>query len=108
MLQRALPFEHGPAGKIVLRHLREDRLEVDLPVAERAKTSCTIDPSRVAAIHALSAVGPKLRVLHMKRLDARVIDIDEREVIEFLQHEVARIEQDVRARMIVDRREKAL
>src|SRR5450432_2560211 len=35
VLQRALPLEHRPAVVVVLRHLREDRAEVDLAVAER-------------------------------------------------------------------------
>src|SRR5690349_21570130 len=37
VLQAALPFEHRPAVVVVLRHLREDRAEIDLAVAERAK-----------------------------------------------------------------------
>ena len=34
VLQRALPFKHGPAGKIVLRHLRKNHAEIDLAIAE--------------------------------------------------------------------------
>src|SRR3954470_17054469 len=44
MFDTALPLEHRPAGIIVLRELREDRLEVHLPVAERTEPPGAIDP----------------------------------------------------------------
>src|SRR5687767_7222410 len=50
MLQTALPLEHGPAVVAVLRHLREDRLEVDLAVAERAEAPGAVDPGLVARV----------------------------------------------------------
>jgi hypothetical protein len=57
MLQAAFPFEHGPAGIIVLRQLREDRAEIDLAVAQRAEAAGAVDPAAVAAIHARRPVG---------------------------------------------------
>jgi len=36
MLEAAFPFEHRPARIVVAGELREDAVEVDLPVAERA------------------------------------------------------------------------
>src|SRR6185369_12975278 len=106
MLQRALPFEHGPARKIVLRHLREDRAEVDLPVAQRAEAPRALDPAAIAAIDTLPPIRTKLGVLHVKGLDALVIDIDEREVVELLQDVVTRIEQYVCAPVVLHGREK--
>src|SRR5215475_7881630 len=44
MLEAALPLQHGPSRVVVLRHLAEDRLEVDLPVAERAEPARPVDP----------------------------------------------------------------
>src|SRR5437870_9726085 len=80
VLQAALPLEHGPAVVAVLRHLREDGAEVDLPVAERAEAPGPVHPRLVAGVHALPAGGPELRVLHVEGLDALVIDVDELEV----------------------------
>src|SRR6202021_1583836 len=54
MLQAALPLKHGPSGIIVLRHLGKNRVEVDLPIAQRAKPAWPVDPGLVAAIHAAS------------------------------------------------------
>src|SRR5690606_40324001 len=57
VLQAALPLQHRPAPEVVLRELREDRLEIDLPVAERAEAAGTVDPVLVAAIHAAARIG---------------------------------------------------
>src|SRR5471032_1940596 len=108
MLQRALPFKHSPAGKIVLGHLREDRPEVDLPVAQRPETSRAIHPPRITAIYPLAPVRTKLRVLHMESLDAFVINIDELKVVQLLQQKMTGIEQDVRTRMIVHGSKKTI
>src|SRR5690606_8558729 len=45
---------------------------------------------------------------HVKCLYPLVIEVDELEIVELLQHEVTRIEQDVRAPMAADRVEEAL
>src|SRR5258707_11911756 len=101
MLQRTLPFQHRPAGKIVLRHLREDRAEIDLPIAKRPETPRTFDPAVIAAVHTLLALRTKLRILHMKRLDALMIDVDEREVVELLEDEIALGVENVSARVLL-------
>ena len=44
----------------------------------------------------------------MKRAHPFVINIEESKIIHLLQHHVARIVQNIRARMIADRAEKAL
>src|SRR5271166_4000514 len=48
MLQAAFPFQHRPGRVAVLRQLREDAGEIDLPVAERAEAARPLDPGRVA------------------------------------------------------------
>src|SRR5947208_13118893 len=69
MLDRALPLHDGPAGIVVLCQLREDRLEVNLPVAERAKTSGPIDPVLITAVHAGFSGRAELSVLDVKNAD---------------------------------------
>src|SRR5258706_2856105 len=108
MLEAAFPLEHRPAFVAVLRHLREDRLEVDLPVAERAEAPGAVHPRLVARVHALAAVRAELGVLDMQRLDARVVDVDELEVVELLQHEVRWVVVDAAARVVVDTLEEHL
>ena len=98
MLQRAFPFEHRPAVVIVLRELGEDAAEIDLAVAQRAEAAGPVDPALIAAIDALPAGRIELGVLHVERLDALVIDVDEGEIVELLQHEVRRVVVDVAAR----------
>src|SRR4249920_2505771 len=73
VLQRALPLEHGPAVVVVLGHLREDRAEVDLAVAERAEASGPLQPRLVARVHALASGRPKLGVLDVQRGDPLVV-----------------------------------
>src|SRR3569623_1323303 len=100
MLERAFPFEHCPAREIVLRQFGKDRAKIDLAVAERAEAPRALHPAAITAVHALPAVRPELRVLLMKRLDALVIYVDERKVVELLQNEMARVVEDIRARML--------
>src|SRR5262245_49752173 len=54
MLETAFPLQHGPAREVVLRELGEDRLEIDLAVAERAEAAGAIGPGLVAAIDSLT------------------------------------------------------
>jgi len=68
MLQRALPFQHCPAGVVVLRQLREDRAEIDLTVTERAKTTGPAEPITVAAIDPLASVRAEFASLTWKDL----------------------------------------
>src|SRR5690349_21288616 len=70
MLEGAFPFEHRPARVVVLRHLGEDRLEVDLPIAQRAEAAGPLLPALVAAVHALPPVGTELGILDVEGLDA--------------------------------------
>ena len=98
MLQAAFPFEHGPGIVIVLGELGEDRAEIDLSVAERAEPAGAVDPALIAAIDADAAGRIELRILHVERLDALVVEIDEGEIVELLQQEMARIVVDARAR----------
>src|SRR5882672_11993647 len=70
VLDAALPFQHGPAGVVVGRHLREDRGEVDLPVSERTEPARALEPGLEAAVHALFAGRVELGILHVEDLDA--------------------------------------
>jgi hypothetical protein len=108
VLQAALPLQHCPAREIVLRELREDRLEVDLAVPERPEPTGPIDPVLVAAVHAAARTGAKLRVLDVEDADARVVSVDEAQVVDLLQQQVARVVQDLRARVVIHHVEEAL
>src|SRR5213083_2050084 len=108
MLDAALPFEHRPAGIVVLRELREDRLEVHLTVAERTEPAGTIDPRLESAIHALPAGRIELGILDVKHADAVMIKIDVLEIVELLQHEVTGIVQQVAAFVTADALEEHL
>src|SRR5262245_57698093 len=66
VLDAALPFEHRPPGVVVLRQLREDRLEVHLTVARGTEPPGAIDPRLVPAVHALTSVRIELCVLDVK------------------------------------------
>src|SRR5450755_2035676 len=94
-LDTAFPLHDSPAVEAVLREFRENTGEVHLPIAERAEASCPFDPGLVAAVDTLSPRRVKLRVLHVKHFDAIVIEINELQIIELLQHEMAGIEQHI-------------
>ena len=102
MLEAALPFNHRPALEVVCGEVGEDAAEIDLSVAQRAKPPGPVDPGLVSAVNALAAARIELRVLDVEHLDAVGVDVDEGEIVELLQHEVARIVEDVAARMVVD------
>ncbi|MNS95797.1 hypothetical protein D3C72_1300690 [compost metagenome] len=108
VLQAALPLQHCPAGEVVLRELREDRLEIDLAIAERTESPRTIDPVLVAAIHATAGTGVVLRILDVEHADAVVVAVDEAEVVHLLQQQMAGVVQDLRAGMLVHYIEEAL
>ena len=103
MLQRAFPFDHGPAVEIVGGHLREDRAEIDLAVAERAEAAGAVDPALIAAIDALPAGRVELGILDVEHLDPVFVDVDVVEIIEALQHIVRGIVEHVGARMVPTR-----
>src|SRR5258708_691112 len=106
MLQAAFPFVNGPAGEIIRRELREDRLEIDLAVAERAVTPCALEPTFIAAINALLRGRIELGVLDMKHLDAIVIGVDEAQIVHALLDVVTGVVIDVAALMTADRVEE--
>src|SRR5438046_9095084 len=99
-LDAAFPFEHGPTVKTVLRELGKNGFEVDLAIAGRAEPSGAVDPRLKTPVHALAAARAELGVLHVKHLNSVVIEIDEFEIVELLQDEMAWIEQNVAAGMI--------
>ena len=86
-----------------MRHLGEDAAEIDLPVAERTEPARALDPGRIAGIDALPPGRIEFGVLDVERLDALVIDVDEGEIVELLQHEVRGVVQDVAALVAVQR-----
>src|SRR6266545_3306073 len=97
VLDAALPLEHRPAGIVVLGELREDRLEVHLPVAQGTEPAGAIDPRLEPAIHALAAGRIELGILDVKHADALVIEVDVLEIVELLQYEVTGIVQQIAA-----------
>src|SRR5581483_1869584 len=96
-LQAAFPLEHRPSVKVVLSKLRKNSSEVDLAIAQRAKASHARNPGLITAVNSLAAARAKLRIFHVKHLDSRVIDIDEFQIVELLQHEMAGIKKDIAA-----------
>src|SRR5579863_427083 len=106
--QSTFPFEDCPAREIVLCHLGKDGPEIDLTVSQRAEASSALDPSLVAAVHALAPRGAKLGVLDVKCPDPLVVDIDELKVVELLKQHVARVVENVGPSMTVDGREEPL
>src|SRR5690606_6720853 len=55
-----------------------------------------------------AGVRAELRILDVKHADAFVIAVDEAEIIQLLQQQVARVVENLRARMLIDRIEEAL
>ena len=108
MFEAILPLIDRPSVEIVFGELREDLVEVDLPVAERAVARRALQPGLVSGIEALFAGRAKLGVFHVKALDALMVDVDERDIVQPLLDEVARVIVDVAAGMIADRRKKLL
>src|SRR5271165_250047 len=108
VLEAAFPFQHRPGRIAVLCHLGEDAGEIDLAVAERTEAPCTLDPGRVARIDPLAPARIEFGVLHMKGRNALMIDVDEVEVIELLQHEMRRVVVDRAALVAAEGVEKAL
>ena len=108
VFERAFPLQHRPAGIVVLGELGEDGPEVDLAVAERAEAARTLGPAQIAAIDAHPPIGPELRVLDVEGANARVVGVDEGEIVQLLQDEVRRVVEDVGARVVVDRIQEPL
>src|ERR1700727_810502 len=102
MLKAALPLVYGPASEIVSRELREDRLEIDLTIAERAVAAGALEPTLVAAIDALLRGRIELGVLDVEHLDAVVIGVDEAQIVHALLDVVAGVVIDVAALVAAD------
>ena len=103
MFQAILPLVHRPSVEIIFGQLREDLVEIDLPVAKRPIARRALQPRLIAGKEALLACWTELGVLHVKSLDALVVEVDERDVVEPLLDEVAGVIVDVAAAMIADR-----
>ena len=73
-----------------------------MSVAQRAEAPCALDPALVARVDALAPRRVELGVLDVERVDALVVDVDEVEIVELLQHEVRRVVVDAAARMATD------
>ena len=108
VLQAILPLIDRPSVEIILGELREDLLEVDLPVAKRTIPRRALQPRLIAGIEALFAGRAELGVFHVKTLDAFMVEVDELDVIQSLLDEVARVIIDRAARMISDGGEELL
>src|SRR5262249_46476542 len=88
--------------------LREDLVEVDLPVAEGAVAGGALQPRLISGIEALFAGRAELGIFHVKAFDAVMVQIDERNVVQSLFDEVAGVIVDRAARMIADRGKELL
>lgn len=55
VFETALPFEHGPAGVVVLGEFGKDGFEGDLTVADGTEASGAVGPILIAAIDTLAA-----------------------------------------------------
>ena len=76
-LDAALPFQDGPAVVARLGQQREDALEIDLAVAQRAEPAGPLRPRLIAAVDADPAARPELGVLHVKAADPLAVELDE-------------------------------
>src|SRR5712664_76962 len=99
-LDAALPLEHGPPIKAILRQLGKYSAEIHLAIPERAKPPCSIYPGLIATVDTLATCWTKLCVLYVKHFDALVVQVEEFKIIELLQHEMARVKQHVAPWMI--------
>ena len=99
-LDAALPFQHRPSRKVILCQPGKYRAEINLAISRRTKPPRSIYPWLIAPVNALPARRTKLRILHVKHLDAAVIQIDEFQIIELLQHEMTRIKKHIASRMM--------
>src|ERR1700733_3905377 len=102
MLQAAFPLVHGPAREIISRELGEDRLEINLAVAERPIAPGALEPSLIAAIDALLSGRIELGVLDVEHLDAVVIGVDEAQIVHALLDVMAGVVIDVATLVAAD------
>ena len=107
-LDAALPLQHRPAIVVVLGELREDAGEIDLTVAQRTEAAGAVHPALEAGVHALLSARKELRILDVKGEDALVVEIDELEIVQLLQHEMRRVVVDAAALVVADALEQHL
>src|SRR5713226_5972797 len=88
-LDATLPLQYRPSRKLILRQLGKYGAEIHLPIPRRTKPPRSIYPTLIPAVNALPSRRTKLRILHMKHLDAAVIHTNEFQIIKLLQHEMA-------------------
>src|SRR5712691_4445107 len=99
-LDATLPLQYRPSRKLILRQLGKYGAEIHLPIPRRTKPPRSIRPSLIAPVDALPARRTKLRILHVKHLDALVIQVDKLQIIKLLQHEMARVIKYVASRVL--------
>ena len=107
-MQRVFPFQHRPPLVPVLREFREDAVKVDLPAPSGAKAAGPLHPVLVAAIHAGASVRAELGILDVESADARVIQVQELEIVELLQEKMTGIVKDSGAPVLPDCLQEAL
>src|SRR5207245_5690754 len=83
-LDAALPLQHRPSWKVILRQLGKYRPKIHLSISRRPKPSGPIHPGLIAAINSLPPARAKLRILYMKHLDSLVIKVNELKIIQLL------------------------
>src|SRR5436853_3221348 len=94
-LDAALPLQHCPPRKVMVRQLGKDRPEIHLPVSWRPKPPRPFHPGLVSPVNPLPPRRTKLCILYVKHLDAAVVQVDELQVIKLLQHEMARVVENI-------------
>jgi hypothetical protein len=100
VLDAIFPLENSPSWVITLGEFAEDRTEVHLSVAKRAEASGTFRPTLVASVRSASAIRAELGILRMECADERMVYVDELEIVEMLQHEVARVIKNASTRVL--------
>src|ERR1700722_11650788 len=103
MLDAAFPLHHCPTRVVVLCHLAEYLPKIDLAIAERAKAPRSINPILVPSINSRPPTRSALLTVHMKPAHAIVIKIEKSQITQLLQLHVARVVQNVRARVVAHR-----
>src|SRR5438067_97050 len=99
MLDTAFPFEHGPAGVIILCQFAKNGFKVDLPIAERSESACPVNPWLITTVYSLLARRIKFCILYVECAYTFMIVIYISQIIELLQHKVRRIIKQTCARM---------
>src|SRR5690242_6247795 len=102
ILQAALPFQRRPAVEAVARQAAENAAKIDITVAKTAEASGAVEPLGIAAIDPAAGADIEFGVLDVKGADPRVVAVDEAEIVDVLQAQMAGVVEDFRARMLID------